>query len=553
MGKLHPRIGAFFTIVSLAPALFAAYFALAAKAGDGPAPSPPKSVEYTSQVKPILTRHCVSCHGAAKPRGGLRLDTAAAAMTGGKGGPAVLPGKGASSPVIEALRGDGASERMPLNRPPLPEAEIKLIETWIDQGAKADPGEKPGVPPARVHWAFVPPARPPLPRVARKGWARNPIDSFIQARLEQAGIAPSAQADRRTLIRRLNLDLTGLPASPDAADAFASDAAPGAAERVIDRLLASPHFGERWARLWLDQARYADSNGYSIDAPRSIWKYRDWVIAAINSGMPFDRFATEQLAGDLTGGDGFAPRIATGFHRNTPINQEGGIDVEQFRVESIVDRVNTTGTVFLGLTVGCAQCHDHKYDPISQREYYQLYAFFNNVDEPNLEIAAPGAIERRRQVRGEIDSLHRTLAKKYADLDDRERRWEKTLELEFTQAQEPDVRLALDMPREKRSVSQRRALIELLLAHEPDFQAENEAFRKLRAAEPKFVTTMVVKERVGSPRATHVHQGGDFTRKGDRVTPGVPHVLPDAPQIPVRACRSTGWTWRAGSSIPATR
>ncbi len=526
MGKVHLRIGAFFTAVPLATALLAGYFGFAARAGDGPATSAAKPVDYTTEIKPLLTRHCITCHGAAKPRGGLRLDTAAAALAGGKGGPVVLPGKGSSSPLIEALRGDGATDRMPLNRPPLPEAEIKLIETWIDQGAKAAPGEKPGVPPAKLHWAFVPPARPPLPSVARKGWARNPIDSFIQARLEQAGIAPSPEADRRTLIRRLSLDLTGLPASPEATDAFASDAAPGAAERVIDRLLESPHFGERWARLWLDQARYADSNGYSIDAPRSIWKYRDWVIAAINAGMPFDRFATEQLAGDLCPGDAFASRIATGFHRNTLINQEGGIDVEQFRVDSIVDRVNTTGTVFLGLTVGCAQCHDHKYDPISQREYYQLFAFFNNVDEPELELASPRQIEARRKVRAQINELHHALARKYPDLDERERNWEKTLKLEFTQAQDPDVRVAFDLPREKRTTAQRSALIELLMAQESVFRPEFESLVKLRAAEPKFVKTMVVSEHKGTPRTSHIHLGGDFTRKGDRVDPGVPRVLP---------------------------
>ncbi len=234
----------------------------------------------------------MTCHGAAKPRGGLRLDTAAAAKAGGKGGPAVLPGKGAESPLVEALRGEGGTDRMPLNRPPLPEAEIKLIEAWIDQGAKATPGEVPGVPPAKVHWAFVPPVKPAPPHVARPGWARNPIDRFIQARLEEAGVPPSAEADRRTLIRRLSLDLTGLPPSPEEVDDFLNDRGPGAADRVVDRLLDSPHFGERWGRLWLDQARYADSNGYNIDAPRSIWKYRDWVIAAINSNMPFDRFAT---------------------------------------------------------------------------------------------------------------------------------------------------------------------------------------------------------------------------------------------------------------------
>jgi hypothetical protein len=484
-----------------------------------------QTVDYASQIKPILTKHCVSCHGAAKPRGGLRLDTAAAALSGGKGGPAIMPGKGAESPVVEAVKGEGATDRMPLNQPPLSAAEITLIETWIDQGAKAQPAEKPGVPPTKVHWAFVPPERPIVPNVARPGCGSNPIDRFVQARLEAAGLSPSPEADRRTLIRRLSLDLTGLPPSPQEVDAFVADPSPEAAAGALDRLLASPYFGERWARLWLDQARYADSNGYNIDAPRSIWKYRDWVIAAINSGMPFDRFATEQLAGDLLAGDAFGPRIATGFHRNTLINQEGGIDVEQFRVDSIVDRVNTTGTVFLGLTIGCAQCHDHKYDPISQREYYQLYAFFNNSDEPELEIATAAELEKRDAIRREIDRFHSALSKKHPDLDEREKRWEKTLNLDFTQAQEADVRLAFDSPREKRSASQRRALIELMLHRERVFQLENLALSKLRAAEPKFITTMVVKERTGSPRVTHVHKGGDFTRKGEPMTPGVPRVL----------------------------
>ena len=249
--------------------------------------------------------------------------------------------------------------------------------------------------PSQSHWAFIPPRRPAVPEVAKPGWARNPIDRFILARLERAGLAPSPEADRATLLRRLSLDLIGLPPSPEEVDAFLADRSAGAYERAVDRLLASPHFGERWARPWLDQARYADSNGYNIDAPRSIWKYRDWVIAAFNADMPFDQFTIDQIAGDLRPGASLGPRIATGFHRNTQINQEGGIDVEQFRVEAVVDRVNTTGTVFLGLTIGCAQCHDHKYDPISQREYYRLFAFFNNVDEPELEIAAPADLARR--------------------------------------------------------------------------------------------------------------------------------------------------------------
>jgi mono/diheme cytochrome c family protein len=518
MGAVHLRMNTRWA----AAGLILASVACLPTVGVAEAGSP---VDYASQVKPILTRHCVSCHGATKPKGGLRLDTAAAALLGGESGPVVLPGQGEKSPLVAAVRGDGETERMPLKRPPLAEAEIRLLKDWIDQGANAIAGERPGIP---SHWAFVPPRKPVVPEVRKPGWARNPIDRFILARLERSGLAPAADADRATLLRRMSLDLIGLPPSPGEVDAFLAGRTDDANAdlRTVDRLLASPHFGERWARPWLDLARYADSNGYSIDAPRSIWKYRDWVIAALNADMPFDEFAIDQLAGDLRPGNPRAPRIATGFHRNTPINQEGGIDVEQFRVESVVDRVNTTGTVFLGLTVGCCQCHDHKFDPISQREYYQLYAFFNNVDEPDLEIAAPADLATRQQVRDQIDELHRALATRYPDLDDHERKWERTLTLEFTQAQEPDVRLAFDSPREKRSPSQRRALVELMMASDPTFGVEFAALKKLRAAEPKFVTTMVVRERSGSPRPTHVHLGGDFTRKGDPVEPGVPGVLP---------------------------
>ena len=526
MAIAHLRTKAVPVAPVLALVLMASVSGSAAFGDDAPSKPADATVDYASQVKPILTRHCVSCHGAVKPRGGLRLDTAAAAISGGKDGPAVVPGKADESPLIAAVKGEGATERMPLKRPPLADDQIKLLETWVDQGAKANAGEKPGVAPAVAHWAFLPPKRPPVAAVSKPGWAHNPIDRFIQARLQTAKLAPSPAADRPVLLRRLSLDLTGLPPSPGEIAEFLADRSADAYEHAVDRLLASPHFGERWGRLWLDQARFADSNGYSIDAPRSIWKYRDWVIAALNADMPFDQFAIDQLAGDLRPGDALEPRIATGFHRNTPINQEGGIDLEQFRVESIVDRVNTTGTVFLGLTIGCAQCHDHKFDPISQREFYQLFAFFNNSDEPVLEFATAKDQARRQDIQARIDELHERLAAKYPDLDARERKWEGTLTLEFTQAQDPDVRLAFDSPREKRSAGQRRALIELMMARDRGLRAEHVELVSLRAAEPKVVTTMVVREHSGSPRQTHILKGGDFTRPGEPVAPGVPHVLP---------------------------
>src|SRR6516162_8535248 len=256
------------------------------------------------------------------------------------------------------------------------------------------------------HWAFRAPIRATPPAVKDAAWVRNPIDRFILARLEQEGIASSPEADRVTLLRRVSLDLVGLPPSPREVDDFLADSRPDAYERVVDRLLASPHYGERWGRHWLDLARYADSNGFNIDAPRSIWKYRDWVIDALNRDLPFDQFTIEQLASDLIPHSTLEQKIASGFHRNTLMNEEGGIDLEQFRVESVVDRVNTTGSVFLGLTIGCAQCHDHKFDPISQREYYQLFAFFNNVDEPTLDLPTPQQREQREQIRARISQLH---------------------------------------------------------------------------------------------------------------------------------------------------
>jgi hypothetical protein len=245
-----------------------------------------------------------------------------------------------------------------------------------------------------AHWSFQLVQRPAVP-IVRDGSVRNPIDAFILARLQEQGLKPSPEADRVTLLRRLALDLTGLPPTPEEIDAFVRDARPDAYERQVDRLLASPHYGERWGRHWLDLARYADSNGYSIDAPRTIWPYRDWVNNALNDDLPFDQFTIQQLAGDLLPGATTEQKVATGFHRNTPINEEGGIDAEQFRVEAVVDRVNTTGAVWLGLTVGCCQCHSHKFDPITQREYYELFAFFNNQDEPKLSLGASGPNKRQ--------------------------------------------------------------------------------------------------------------------------------------------------------------
>lgn len=340
---------------------------------------------YLETVKPLFTRTCVSCHGADQPKAGLRLDTATGALRGGHSGPAVRPGNPSDSLLIQVLEGTHPEiDRMPYRRTPLDPSEVATLRRWITEGAKAPPHETPGV---FVHWAFVPPRRsspPPVPGTA------HPIDAFVRERQQRLGLQPSPPAASATWLRRVHLDLIGIPPEPAQVERFIADDSPAERVRVIDRLLASPHHGERWGRWWLDVARYADSHGYSVDAPRSMWPYRDGVVAALNADQPFDAFLTEQIAGDLLPGATLAQRVATGFHRNTQINQEGGIDPEQFRIESIFDRVATTGTGLLGLSVGCAQCHDHKFDPLSQRDYYGLFAFFNDQDEPTLEL--PGLL-----------------------------------------------------------------------------------------------------------------------------------------------------------------
>jgi hypothetical protein len=507
-------------------------------------------VDYVRDIRPILAKHCYDCHGGQKQRSGLRLDTTKGILAGGNSGPGIVPGNSAASKLIKAVTGTDDTKLMPPREPRLSAHEVSLLKSWIDQGARSPRAEGPESPSGGDirHWAFGKVVRPPIPAVKDDAWPRNPIDRFILARLEKEGIQPSPEADRVTLIRRLSLDLLGLPPSLQEIDAFLADRRPDAYERLVERWLQSPHYGERWGRHWLDLARYADSNGYSIDGPRSIWKYRDWVIDAFNHDMPFDQFTIEQLAGDLLPDATLEQRIATGFHRNTGINQEGGIDVEQFRVESIVDRVQTTGAVFLGLTVGCAQCHDHKFDPLSQREYYQLFAFFNNSDEPVLELATPEQALLREQIRNEIAALEKQRKGLETYSAAGEEQWEKRLTPEM-RLKLPAVLQAILLvpengrtPRQKQTLSAAYRQLDLVrhvvggvgdpfpylaLAHR-----RLAAFRtgvekrigQLKRSEPRIVTTMVIQERP-RPRMTHIHIGGDFLRKGAQVSPGVPAVL----------------------------
>ena len=373
---------------------------------------PAGTPDFKRDIEPIFSQRCHQCHGPAQAAGGLRLDLRESALKGGASGPAIVPGDSSRSRLIDMVSGTGGMI-MPLQGDPLSADLIDRLRAWIDEGAQwpgenanADAGQQAG---ANGHWSFQEIADAAVPKAGNPEWVRNPIDSFVLEALEKRGLQPSPRATRETLVRRLHLDLLGLPPTPAEVEAFLNDPLPNAYERLVRQLLASPHYGERWARHWLDLARYADSDGFEKDRPRPhAWRYREWVIEAINRDLPYDRFVIEQMAGDLLPDAGIEQRVATGFHRNTLTNREGGVDKEQFRIEQIVDRTNTTASVFLGLTMACAQCHDHKYDPLSQQEYYELFAFLNEADEKNIpatlepEMAAYWRAKREWDLRQEM-------------------------------------------------------------------------------------------------------------------------------------------------------
>ncbi|MHB1558507.1 MAG: DUF1549 domain-containing protein, partial [Isosphaeraceae bacterium] len=349
-------------------------------------------VDFTRDIRPILADRCFQCHGpdAGHRKGELRLDSrVGATKRAASGSPAIVPGRPDESELYRRITSDDPEERMP---PPggkktLSAAEVDRLKAWIAQGAEY-----------REHWAFRPPERPDVPAVKRPDWCRNPIDRFILARLEAEGLAPSPEADRATLIRRLSFDLVGLPPTIAEVDAFLADTRPDAYERLVDRLLASPAYGERWARTWLDAARYADSDGYEKDKSRQVFAYREWVIRALNRDLPYNRFIVEQIAGDLLPNAGQDQVVATGFLRNSMINEEGGVDPEQFRMEAMFDRMDCIGKGVLGLTIQCAQCHSHKYDPLTQEEYYRMFAFLNNSHEANVAVYSPGEQMARAEI-----------------------------------------------------------------------------------------------------------------------------------------------------------
>ena len=486
---------------------------------------------FEMEVRPLLHGNCLACHSHEKKSSGLSLESRESILLGGNRGPAVRPGDPEHSRLIQAVMQVGDLKMPPTGK--LETEEIAALKRWIELGLPwpktvASPG------PRSDHWAFQAIRRSTVPPVKNSSWVRNPIDNFILARLEKEGLEPSPEADRVTLIRRLKLDLLGLPPSPAEIDRFLADKRSDAYQKIVELFLESPHYGERWARHWLDVARYADTNGFGFDRPRVIWRYRDWVIQALNQDLPFDQFVIQQLAGDLLPNATLNQKIATGFHRNTMINEEGGVDQEQYRVEAIFDRIKTTGTAFLGLTVGCAQCHDHKYDPISQREYYRLFAFFNNQDEVVINTVRPSEVGpfRRISVDFKIEKLRleTEIAKREVELIDLIPQWEGRLTEEKRKTIPPNIQEIFQIPAGQRTLSQVEDL-ELFYKEEQDpvYLERQRALELLVSTpnerNPDQFTTLVFEEK-GEPQKSHILIGGDFLKLGGEVSPGVPAVLP---------------------------
>ncbi len=521
---------------------------------------------FETKVLPVL-KNCVACHNNQLQTSGLSITSRQSLLKGGNRGPAIVPGSSSESLLVRAIQQDGELKMPPGGR--LPREAVSSVAEWVEQGAAwtAPPAvlAATGTRKEASHWAFQPIRRPAIPKVERPEWVRNPIDAHILARLEKENIRPSSEADRNTLLRRVSLDLTGLPPSPEEVERFVNDDSPDAYGRLVDRLLASPHYGERWGRHWLDAARYSDTNGYVRDGAREIWMYRDWVIQAFNRDLPFDQFVIEQIAGDLLPNPTTDQVVATGFHRNTQINLEGGVDFEQYRVEAVVDRVSTTGRVFLGLTLGCARCHDHKYDPISQREFYELYAFFNSIDElggefsdeegrarafePIQEFGTPEQYAQRDAVKEQLVRLKKELDEYEESLQERYR--EGAVSDEERSKLTEGTLTALRTEPQQRTDAQKRLLRRLMRRIDPGHQQRQAGIKALEKLTPKIRHTLVMRE-LSHPRATHVLLGGDFTRKGIDVQPGTPSILPPLKKHGPRATRLDLARWLVDPENPLT-
>lgn len=498
-------------------------------------------VNFDRDIRPILSDNCFHCHGpdAATRKADLRLDTKEGALTTPEETPAVLPGKPDESALIRRIESTAPDVQMP---PPeakknFSDAQRALLRRWIAEGAKWS-----------EHWAFVPPVKSALPVSKFGTWARNPIDHFVASRLEEVGLAPSPEASRPTLIRRVSLDLTGLPPTPEETARFLADTSPGAYERLVDRLLASPHFGERMAWPWLDAARYADTNGYQGDNERTMHPWRDWVIAAFNRNMPYDQFTIEQLAGDLLPDATKEQRLATAFNRNHMINGEGGRIAEENRIEYIFDQLETVGTVWMGLTFNCCRCHDHKYDPLTNRDYYALFAFFNQTDvdgaggdpkrAPNLAFPTPESENRIAILQAEIGGLERNLAARKSELDPLQSDWESATLARLASA-EPADELAklLSATHDARDEETVKKIAEAYLQSDEQYRVKNDQLKgskeELKKLDAQTIKVMTMEDRA-ELRKTFMLKTGLYNQPGEEVSAAVPDFLFDMPDAAPR-------------------
>ena len=505
---------------------------------------------------------------------GLRLDSRAGLLKGGYAGPAVRLGESAESRLIHLVAGHDEARVMPMGGERLTQRQIGLLRAWVDQGARwpegsvgteqsADARSRP----KERHWSFIPPERPVIPSLRNQEWVRNPVDAFVLAKLEQEDIRPSPAADRSALIRRVSLDVTGLLPTPREVERFLSDDQAGAYGRLVDRLLASAHYGEKWAQHWLDQARFGESDGYQADFTRpAAWRWRHWVIGALNANMPFDQFTIEQIAGDLLPDATIDQRVATGFHRNTLTNRESGFPLEMDRVEQVFDRADTVGTVWLGLTVGCARCHDHKFDPLTQKEYYELYSFFDSAVEVNIVAPLPGETAPYLELKKDYERKRRALMAEYK-VDELQTEWEAivlpaclhpddpTIDLQWKIVCE-ELRFEVDGIHQSRFIGGEE-ILRISPAERPERYARNltRYFVNLvfaRYAEKKRYQDLCwdeLKSRLANleadypglseaqaitdnpnPPDTHILLRGDFRSPGHRVRAGTPSFLPPLPE-----------------------
>ncbi|MGH7246535.1 MAG: PSD1 and planctomycete cytochrome C domain-containing protein, partial [Pseudomonadota bacterium] len=515
-------------------------------------------------------------HGPGAQMGGLRLDSGPAVLAGGGDGKVITPGQSAGSLLIRRVSSSQKGFYMPPVGQRLTAEEIAVIRAWVDQGAKvpAARATQANVNAKSTHWSFQPIARSPVPDVRDRAWPRNPIDNFVLAKLEKLGVGPSPEADRQTLIRRLSLDLTGLPPAPDEVAQFVNDNRTNAYERLVDRLLDSPHYGEKWARFWLDLAHYADSDGYEKDLARPwAWRYRNWVIDAINADMPYDEFTIEQLAGDLLPRATTGEKVATGFLRCTLTNREAGVDRAEAHFDQLVNRTNTFGTAFLGLTVGCAQCHNHKYDPISQKEYYQYMAFFTPAEEVTIDAPLPGEMGPYLAAKPAYDKQRAGILAQ-AHIPELQAVWEtkmrdtfshpgKNLEWDFAMTSYRAMvdgadRLLKDDPATRSARDRDRLTAYFLGSPGPGIDKQTaavikDARKKIQALDstmPRFTQAAVVRRDPDAPPA-HIHIKGDPKDLGDVVEPGSLAVLPPLPSG-VTPTRLTLARWVASRNNPLT-